>query len=83
MKEGREPALDLKFDTKFEVYGPNKEAKSLEDITPGSLNVCLVRLSGIWANTKGFGVLAKCVQVMTTPGVAEKISDFAIVDMEE
>jgi hypothetical protein len=83
MKEGREPALDLKFDTKFEVYGPNKEAKSLEDITPGSLNVCLVRLSGIWANSKRFGVLAKCVQVMTTPGVVETISDFAIVDMEE
>jgi hypothetical protein len=70
-KEAREPALDLKFDIKF------------EDITPGSLNVCLVRLSGIWANSKRFGVLAKCVQVMTTPGVVETISDFAIVDMEE
>ena len=83
MKEGREPALDLKFDTKFEVYGPNKEAKSLEDITPGSLNVCLVRLTGIWANSKGFGVLAKVIQVMTTPGVEETISGFAIQPMEE
>ena len=83
VKEGREPALDLKFDTKFEVYGPNKEAKSLEDITPGSLNVCLVKLTGVWANAKGFGVLAKAILVMTQPGVAEKISDFAIVDMKE
>ena len=82
-KEGREPALDIKFDTKFEVYNTAKEAKSLEDITPGSLNVCLVRLSGIWANSKGFGILAKVIQCMTTPGVEERISDFAIVDMEE
>ena len=84
VKEGREPAIDLKFNTTFEVYDKDKQMKKLEDITPGSLTVCLVKLSGIWANTKGFGVLAKCVQVMTTPGVAEKkISDFAIVDMEE
>ena len=83
VKEGREPALDLKFDTKFEVYGPNKEAKSLEDITPGSLNVCLVRLSGIWANSKGFGILAKVIQCMTTPSVVEKIEGCAIVNMEE
>jgi hypothetical protein len=83
MKEGREPALDLKFDTKFDVYSPDLCKKTIEDITPGSLNVCLVRLSGIWANSKRFGVLAKCVQVMTTPGVVETISDFAIVDMEE
>ena len=84
LKEGREPALDLKFDTKFEVYSPDLCKKTIEDITPGSLNVCLFRLSGIWANSKGFGVLAKVIQVMTTPGVAEKkISDFAIVDMEE
>jgi hypothetical protein len=83
VKEGREPALDLKFDKKYEVYGAGKEAKELQDITPGSLNVCLVRLTGIWANSKGFGILAKVIQVMTTPGVEEKISGFAIVNMEE
>ena len=84
VKEGREPALDLKFDTKFEVYSPDLcSKKTIEDITPGSLNVCLVRLTGIWANSKGFGVLAKVIQVMTTPGVVEKISDFAIVDIKE
>ena len=83
-KEGREPALDLKFDTKFEVYDTDKQAKTIEDININSLNVALVRLSYVWANAKGFGVCAKCVQVMTTPGVAEKkISNFAIVDMEE
>ena len=84
VKEGREPALDLKFDTKFEVYSPDLCKKTIEDITPGSLNVCLVRLSGIWANAKGFGVTAKAMQVMTTPGVPEKkIEGCAIVDMKE
>ena len=83
VKEGREPALDLKFDPKFEVYDTAKEAKELQDITPGSLNVCLVRLTGIWANTRGFGILAKAIQVMTTIGVEEKISAFAFVDMKE
>lgn len=83
VKEGRESAIDLKFDTKFEVYDTDKQAKTIEDITPASLNVCLVRLSGIWANAKGFGVLAKAIQVMTTPGVEETISGFAIQPMEE
>eukprot|EP00966_Prymnesium_polylepis_P033713 783728-Prymnesium_polylepis.1 len=83
VKEGREPALDLKFDTKYKVYDSAKEAKVIEDITPGSLNVCLVKLTGIWANSKGFGVLAKVIQVMTTPGVEETISGFAIQPMEE
>jgi hypothetical protein len=83
LKEGCEPALDLKFDPKFEVYSVARQAKTIEDITPGSLNVCLVRLSGIWANSKGFGIQAKCVQVMTTPGVVEKIEGCAIRDMEE
>ena len=84
IKEGREPALDLKFDSKFVVHDSAKEAKELQDITPGSLNVCLVKLTGIWANSKGFGVLAKVIQVMTTPGVPEnKIEGFAFVDMKE
>ena len=84
VKDGYEPALDLKFDTKYLVYNSAKEPKQIEDITPGSLTVCLVKLSGIWANSKGFGVLAKCVQVMTTPGVAEKkISSLEIVNMED
>ena len=84
VKEGREPALDLKFDPKFEVYDKDKQAKTIEDITPGSLNVCLVKLTGVWANAKGFGVLAKVIQIMTTPGVPEKrIEGCAIVDMKE
>ena len=84
VKEGCEPALDLKFDKKYEVYGAGREAKAIEDITPGSLNVALVRLSGIWVNSKGFGVTAKAMQVMTTPGVPEnKIEGCAIVDMKE
>jgi hypothetical protein len=82
LKEGCEAALDLKFDPKFEVYSVARQAKQLEDITPGSLNVCLVRLSGIWANSKGFGIQAKCVQVMTAPGVVEKIEGCAIRDEE-
>tara|TARA_B110001452_G_scaffold221749_1_gene194408 strand:+ start:262 stop:897 length:636 start_codon:yes stop_codon:yes gene_type:complete len=83
VKEEREPALDLKFDQSYEVYDKDKQAKTIEDITPGSLNVCLVKLTGVWANGKGFGVLAKVIQVMTTPGVVEKISEFAFVAMEE
>jgi len=82
VKDGRS-AIDLKFDTKYEIYTPNKEAKELQDITPGSLNITLVRLSGIWANSKGFGILAKTIQVMTTPGVPEKrIEGCAIVNIE-
>tara|TARA_B110000285_G_scaffold113310_1_gene128571 strand:+ start:4853 stop:5491 length:639 start_codon:yes stop_codon:yes gene_type:complete len=83
LKEGREPALDLKFGIFSEVYNKDKQAKTIEDITPGSLNVALFKLNGIWANSKGFGVLAKCMQVMTTPGIQEKISGFAFVDMVE
>ena len=83
VKEGYEPALDLKFYTAYEVYDSNKQAKLLEDITKDSLNVALVKLTGIWANSKGFGVTAKAVQVMTTPGVVEKIKGCAIVDMNE
>ena len=83
IKENRDPALDLKFGIFSEVYDKDKQAKTIEDITPGSLNVALVRLTGIWANSKGFGVLAKCMQVMTTPGIQEKISGFAFVDMVE
>eukprot|EP00966_Prymnesium_polylepis_P068520 1591776-Prymnesium_polylepis.1 len=41
VKEGREPALDLKFDKKYEVYNSAKEAKTIEDITKDSLNVAL------------------------------------------
>ena len=82
VKEGREPAFDLKFDKLFEVYNTAKEAKKLEDITPGSLNVALVKFTGIWANSK-FGVMAKAIQIMTTPSVVEKIEGFAIVNMEE
>lgn len=84
LKEDREPALDLKFDQSYEVYDSAKQAKLLEDITPASLNVALVRLTGLWANSKGFGVLAKAIQVMTTPGVEEKkIDSLSIVDLNE
>ena len=76
VKEGREPALDLKFDKIYEVYNSAKEAKTIEDITQDSLNVALVRLSYVWANAKGFGVCAKAMQVMTKP--VEKISGCVI-----
>ena len=84
VKENRDPALDLKIDTKYEVYNPDQQAKQLEDITPGSLNVGLVKFSGVWANSKGYGVLARAVQVMTTPGKEEKkIDSLSIVPMIE
>eukprot|EP00966_Prymnesium_polylepis_P050297 1164150-Prymnesium_polylepis.1 len=83
VKEGREPALDLKFDSKYEVYDSAKEAKTVEDITKDSLNVALVRLSYVWANAKGFGLTAKVMQVMTTPNVETTISGFAIQHMLE
>ena len=76
VKEGREPALDLKFEKKHEVYDPAKELKTIEDITKDSQNVALVRLSHVWSNAKGFGVCAKAMQVMTKP--VEKISECVI-----
>ena len=83
-KEGREPVLDLKFDFKYEIYNAAKEAKEIENITKKSINVALFKMSGIWANSKGFGVSAKIMQVMTVPGVPEqKIQGCAIVDMNE
>ena len=76
VKEGREPALDLKFDKIYEVYNSAKEAKTIEDITQDSLNVALVRLSYVWSSPKGFGICAKAMQVLTKP--VEKISGCAI-----
>ena len=81
IKDGREPALDLKFDKTYEVYDSAKEAKVIEDITKDSLNVALVRLSYVWANAKGFGLTAKVMQVMTTPTVEKTIDSFAIDPM--
>ena len=84
MKNGYEPALDLKFDTKIQIYDSAKQMKKVEDVTHGSLNVGLVRCSGVWANSKGFGVTAKAMQVMTTPGKEEKkIDSLSIVPMIE
>jgi len=83
VKEGREPALDLKFEKKHEVYDPAKELKTIEDISKNSQNVALVRLSHVWSNAKGFGVCAKAMQVMTIPGVIEKIEGCAIDPMVE